>query len=47
MFCFRFKVQRAYILATDEDGNDVKDYYLEPEKIKDILKKGRTSNDYL
>merc|ERR1711868_160663 len=44
---FKFKVQRAYILATDEDGNDVKDYYLEPEKIKDILKKGRTSNDYL
>jgi len=44
---FKFKVQRAYNLATDEDGNDVKDYYIEPEKIKEILKNGRTSNDYL
>jgi len=44
---FKFKVQRAYTLATDEDGNDVKEFNLAPEKIKEILKDSRTSNDYL
>merc|ERR1712029_408606 len=44
---FRFKVQKAYTLASDEEDNDVKDYNIKPEKIKEILKNQRTSNDYL
>jgi len=44
---FKFKVQKAYTLASDEEDNDVKDYNIKPEKIKEILKNQRTSNDYL
>ena len=47
VFAFRFKMQKAYTLNVDEEDNDVKDYNIKPEKIKEILKNQRTSNDYL